>query len=348
MLAVSLLCLGLLVHAPAAAGAASAQPRIGGGAGAAPDSLPWSAALVRHEREGGPAVSRQFCGGTLVSSRVVLTAAHCVDERSPSGFQVILGRSDLGSPDGETIDASAMLIHPLFDPRTYRNDLALVALAVSSQQAPVSLVGTAERSLWAPWQAATVAGWGSTSEGSAISPVLNVASISILPNRFCTSRAAYGPTFRPPEMLCAGRPDSSADACSGDSGGPLLAGSPSRLVGVVSWGRGCARPGVPGVYTRLGAPALNTWAHAGMAALELGRTSGAAPRTVVRGRSRIRLAAPGEPWVAFQCSQGRSRYSACPRTPRARSGGRVLRVRAVNLYGGVDPTPATVRSRRSR
>lgn len=340
-----LLCMMVLgaVAPNAAAGGGEVQPRIVGGT--ASPGQPWAAAIVNHEREGGSDLGRQFCGGALVSSRVVITAAHCVKERSPTDIQVIIGRTDLNSREGEKLDVAARVIYPLFDGRTYRNDVALLALANPSQQPPVSVATSTDAALWKPWTSTLVAGWGSMREGGPISPVLQTASISVLPDKVCSRPAVYGGEYVPVAMLCAGRLDASADACTGDSGGPLL--SSGLLIGVVSWGHGCARPGLPGVYTRLGNPSLNSWTRAAIAALEAGQTSARDPRTVVHERSRrhsaLRFAAPGELWAAFQCAVGRSRYRPCSPGPGMRQAQRVLRVRAMNLFGGVDPTPVRVR-----
>jgi trypsin len=342
-----LLCAAILVVAAPSAAAAKGevQPRIVGGAPADAPALPSTVAIVRHERDGGSDLGRQFCGGSLVSSRVVITAAHCVQGRSPADIQVIAGRADLNSNEGATIDVAAAVAYPLFSERTYGNDVALLALAAPSEQPPLPIATTADAALWQPWTSTLVAGWGSMREGGPISPVLQSAGLSILPNKTCSRPAAYGAEYVSAEMLCAGRLDASADACTGDSGGPLL--SSGILIGLVSWGRGCARPGLPGVYTRLGNPSINSWTRAAIAALEAGQTSARAPRTVVherpRRRSALHFAAPGAPWAAFQCSLGRSRYRPCTPRPGLRQASRVLRVRAMNLFGGVDPTPVRVR-----
>lgn len=324
-----------------------AKLRVVGGGDAPSSQLPWMAAIVTHQRNGGGEATRHFCGGSLVAPQVVLTAAHCLAGRDAGDLQVLLGRADLRATGGELIDIDRALTHPLHSSLRRSNDVALLHLASPSQQTPVALIDPGQAALWRPWQQATVAGWGSQVEGSLQSPTLRAAAIAILPDRPCSRRSAYGSGFVPTSMLCAGTPDGSADGCSGDSGGPLVvAADPARLVGVVSWGRGCGRAGTPGVYARLGDPSLNSWTRAATGALAAGQPAGGPPRTAVRrvgpGRVRpsFRLTAPGEQWAGFRCSLNGSRYRPCTGRVRPPSGKGVLRVRALDLFGQADPTPA--------
>lgn len=175
-------------------------------------------------------------------------------------------------------------------------------------------------------------------------------------------------------MLCAGTQAGGVGSCSGDSGGPLTTGDDAPVaIGIVSWARGCVRPGYPTVYTELSNRSLNSWARAAAAALAAGQTAKAPPRTVVRmigpaarssraklrgarkGQARgararkVRFSAPGEAWSAFQCSRSGGRFYLCPRTAAvgvARSRRPCLRVRALDLFGTSDPSPALVRSSR--
>jgi secreted trypsin-like serine protease len=97
-----------------------------------------------------------------------------------------------------------------------------------------------------------ITGWGATSEGGQSSRVLLKASVPYAPNDACNAPAVYNGAIRQ-GMMCAGRPDGGVDSCQGDSGGPLVWRSPDGpvLVGVVSWGEGCARKLRYGVYARV-------------------------------------------------------------------------------------------------
>ena len=105
----------------------------------------------------------------------------------------------------------------------------------------------------APGQLVTVAGWGTTSSGGLGSGVALQVPIPIVSNTTCASN--YPLETITGGMICAGFAEGGRDSCQGDSGGPLF-GTPagetkSTLVGVVSWGYGCAIAGYPGVYARV-------------------------------------------------------------------------------------------------
>jgi len=352
----SLLALALAGSIPLHPSPALAAPalRIAGGepsptpAAAAPPAsvLPSAAAIVKNVGEGGTDANRQFCGGSLVAPHVVVTAAHCLLDRDAMSLQVVTGRSNLLDPGGQRLDVAAALTYPFFDSRTLSGDVAVLRLAAASNQTPVPLGGPPGQ-----WQPAEIAGWGSATEGGQASAELRFAAISILPDKACSRGSAYGFAFYRSTMICAGTLDGSADACTGDSGGPLLVDG--ALVGLVGWGRGCASPRYPGVYTRLSNPAIGSWTQAAIAALEAGQVAGSEPRTVVRSRGPrrqrrravLRLDAPGQPWAGFECAVKRQ-FRVCLNPVRARlprRGTHRLRVRAVNLFGAVDPSPANVR-----
>ena len=97
-----------------------------------------------------------------------------------------------------------------------------------------------------------------TEEGGDTPSVLQEAQVPITTDAYCAG--AYS-DFDATTMVCAGYPQGGVDTCQGDSGGPMFGGSGTgrRVVGVTSFGEGCARPGKPGVYARVGDTKLNTW-----------------------------------------------------------------------------------------
>ncbi|MFI9009580.1 S1 family peptidase [Actinosynnema sp. NPDC053489] len=202
-------------------------------------ATPWAVALF----DGGAF----FCGGALIAPDKVVTAAHCTVSRSalgsrdrlPANLTAVVGRADLDTAEGRVARVAALWRHPAFTQVSAGDDVATLTLATPLPYRPIR-VGTAASGQ------ARVYGWGRTGELDAPSRRLREVDVPIRTDAEC---AAAVPDYRPGGMLCAGYPEGGKDACEGDSGGPLTVGD--ELVGLVSYGRGCARPGQPGVYTRL-------------------------------------------------------------------------------------------------
>jgi trypsin len=147
------------------------------------------------------------------------------------------------------VSSSQVRNHEQYNSATLNNDISVVWLASALNTAPagVAVIGMhAAGATLAAGVTVTVAGWGATCEGCAGSAGLRAVSKPVVSNAQCNTWYGGGITAG---MLCAGFAAGGRDACQGDSGGPLTQGN--TLVGVVSWGRGCARPNLPGVYARV-------------------------------------------------------------------------------------------------
>jgi secreted trypsin-like serine protease len=293
----------LALIAPASALAqsgGSAAPRIVGGNAASVSTYPWQAAVVDSTAQSPSknAHQRQFCGGSLLTSRIVVTAAHCVADTDPdcsatcaisdpggdgtakldpNDVDVILGRSTLtDTTHGAEYAVMAVVPRSNYD-GNYRGhdvpryDVAYLVLASASAQTPIRIAGTDEGDLWDAGSAVEISGWGSTSESGPTVDTLRSATVGVIPDSTCSSALVYGNDFDPATMLCAGYTSGGVDTCYGDSGGPLEAALQSggyRLIGITGWGDGCARANAPGVYTRVAGSTMRSLIQSDVASLD--------------------------------------------------------------------------------
>jgi len=193
-----------------------------------------------------------ICGGSIITTDIIVTAAHCTDDVDVAKIGVY-DRTD--DTTAETMEICDKVNHPSYGSKGKNDDIGLLRLCKSSELASK---GTAVKTIQlnddpnvpADDQILTVTGWGATSEYGYLSKILQQVNINYIPEADCAKVYKLSDS-----MMCAGVKEGGKDACLGDSGGPIIVeGSNSDndvLVGVVSWGVGCAEPGFPGVYTRV-------------------------------------------------------------------------------------------------
>jgi len=223
------------------------RDKIVGGQPATKNAYSWMVGLVYKFRES------PFCGGSLITSNTVLTAAHC--KEFVSLFRVHVGEHDVTIDDGEIkVDASMFIAHPDYDGNTNEFDFGIVRLVenvvFTKTVSPLCLPNPGQNY---EQREAVVAGWGTLGSFDISPSVLYEVDLTTLTNDQCTTNTLYQPSDITANMICARSPGK--DSCQGDSGGPLMAyeggGRYFSVVGVVSWGFGCALEDAPGVYARV-------------------------------------------------------------------------------------------------
>lgn len=248
-------------------------PRIVGGGTTNVSGAPYQVLVLTIAPQPGGDIF--LCGGTVISSQWVVTAAHCVEDVVAGwDFRVYGGISNLSQISASTnLDADGLLVHPNWrDPNDLdgANDIALIHLATP-------YLGVVAKLYTDPLgpvlgQPAVISGFGSTFSGGGVAAdqPLKRASVAIksAPGAACPGYATFVPPtsgeFDPARMICAGDPGT--DTCQGDSGGPMVIGTPTdaSLVGITSFGVGCADPRFPGVYTRVSAYVDWIYANTGL------------------------------------------------------------------------------------
>ncbi|WP_328428427.1 S1 family peptidase [Streptomyces sp. NBC_00443] len=216
--------------------AQAASTRIVGGTPAAQNEFPFMVHLS------------MGCGGALYKKDVVLTAAHCVPgSGNNTRITVTAGVNDINSASAIKVKSTKVKVAPGYDGTG--KDWALIKLARPIDK-PTLKIATTDRYNRGMF---TIAGWGDTKEGANTGTTkLRKASVPFVADRVC--KRHYGNRLVSKEELCAGYQRGAVDTCQGDSGGPMFRKDDAGKwlqVGIVSWGDGCARPGVPGIYTEV-------------------------------------------------------------------------------------------------
>lgn len=240
-------------------------PTVLGGRSVNLGKYPFAVAIYRNEVN----ILNYWCGGTLITSRVVLSAAHCF-AYSLNGTKYIarIGGVNISDTSNSTFvqrNVASVLVHPEYNDRRHYNDVALLLLDVQARlrgvSQPFACLPDAD-SAPVVHGIATVLGWGHNSFGGTLQTVLQEAQVPLVENTACDraykSLGSYDREFPQgvnEQFVCAGNiTDGGVDACQQDSGGPLVVSVERgrqtyyELVGVVSFGVGCGSAAFPGVY----------------------------------------------------------------------------------------------------
>ncbi|CAF1155836.1 unnamed protein product [Rotaria sp. Silwood1] len=241
---------------PTQCGCAQTSPsthhRIVGGTQAIPHSWPW---IVSVRKYGG-----HICGGVLISNRHILTAAHCFPSYHPSNnkdYSFAMGHHNIQEKYFVS-KAKHIIRHAAYNTNGKNiNDIALVELnqTVDFNNSRFGFICLSLKHInndetYPPIGKETwVVGWGTTQFQGHVSQVLMQVAVPITTNKGCQEKVT-----EPSKQICAGYDKGGKDSCQGDSGGPLvidIGHGVFELIGLVSFGVGCAKFMKPGIYTRV-------------------------------------------------------------------------------------------------
>ncbi|XP_046504759.1 coagulation factor XI isoform X1 [Equus quagga] len=227
------------------------KPRVVGGRASVPGEWPWQITLHIISP-----TQKHLCGGSIIGNQWILTAAHCFDEvESPKILRVysgILNQSEI-KEDTSFFAVQEIIIHDQYEIAESGYDIALLKLGTTmnytDSQRPICLPSKGDTNVI--YSDCWVTGWGYRKLRDKIQNTLQKAEIPLVTNEECQRR--YRSHKITDKMICAGYKEGGKDACKGDSGGPLSCKHNEvwHLVGITSWGEGCAQRERPGVYTNV-------------------------------------------------------------------------------------------------
>ncbi|XP_044765471.1 trypsin-1-like [Coccinella septempunctata] len=212
---------------------------------------PWLAAIYM---PGDPS-GQQICGGSLITDQHILTASHCTEGLKEHEIRVRLGEYNFRTKnETRTADFAVkkIIMHEEFILASYTNDIAILKLdRPTSFNTYIWPICLPPRDLTYEGKNAVVAGWGRQSYEGELSPVLLEVTVPLWTHKECVDAFLEAVTEN---NICAAAYEGGKDSCTGDSGGPLnyrLENGRWVIIGIVSWGVGCAAKGSPGVYTKV-------------------------------------------------------------------------------------------------
>ncbi|XP_058818185.1 trypsin-2-like [Topomyia yanbarensis] len=234
-------------------GFVSSQDRIVGGRLDSIKNVPYLVSI------GSPMFGGHFCGGSIISSTWLLSAAHCFEGIGPESI-VIRAGSDSKSEGGTVRGLKRIIMHPEYSNVTKNDDFALLelssALPTASGITPIELSKSADPHH--AEEACKVSGWGVTKDPRQSHQPLKTGIVRLKNTQRC--KEVYHPVKIYDAMVCAA--SKGVDACQGDSGGPLNCGG--KLFAVVSWGKGCASKKYFGVYATVTSVRSWIWQNTGV------------------------------------------------------------------------------------
>ncbi|KAM7347486.1 trypsin eta-like [Cochliomyia hominivorax] len=197
-----------------------------------------------------------LCGGSIIADNAILTAAHCIwnpssnSFYSANNFSIVLGNLDrtLKNYNSLKFKVKNIITGPTFNYNNFKNDLAIMFLnqSIPNSFLAAEVIDLNNKPVIEEGKKCIVTGWGLT-ENQTFTRKLMFLEVPIINRTTCSLN--YGAETILDGMLCAGYMNGRGDACTGDSGGPLVCDN--KLVGIVSFGLGCAMKGYPGVYTNV-------------------------------------------------------------------------------------------------
>ncbi|MFB1052425.1 trypsin-like serine protease [Vibrio diabolicus] len=233
--------------------------RIIGGEPANTSDWKFIASLVR---KGQPTSIGHFCGGSFLGGKYVLTAAHCVEGLNADDIDIALGLYDQNNEShAQRIAVNNIYSHTAYNSNTTNNDIALIELERNVDSATIDLATPELLDSVRVGDKLHVAGWGNTSTTDRVYPtVLQQVDLEYVDRTTCQNLSGNYSNVSD-DGICAGYYWGGKDSCQGDSGGPLIVDDNgiNKLLGVVSWGDGCAQPNAYGVYANVAHFQHNGW-----------------------------------------------------------------------------------------